>query len=66
MSLLSAACILMMIYGVYAIVSGRVYMKGNGLKPVYRDEQPKTFWFASVTDAVMGFTLYTIVDSNGF
>ena len=66
MSLLSAACILMMIYGVYAIFSGCVYMKGNGLKSVHRDEKPETFRFASVTYAVMGSTLYTIVDSNGF
>jgi hypothetical protein len=64
MSLLSAASALIVIYGIYAIYTGRVYMNSSSLQPIYRKEEPKTFWFGAVFYIVMGIILYVFKCSN--
>jgi hypothetical protein len=58
MSIVSATSALIVIYGIYAIYTGRVYMSGSGLQPICRKEEPKTFWFGAVFYIVMGIFLF--------
>jgi hypothetical protein len=55
-------CVLFIIYGINAIYSGRVYAPGGSTAtPVYRDEQPISFWIFSLSYLVIGSAFYYLL-----